>query len=425
MANIGIFSLPWSGHLNPLASLAQELSSRGHQVSFWHVPEFAPRIEALGCRFQAYAEGVFPASYFAQRQHRLSELTGEAAFETALGISQELCGVLLQHGEDALRKHPLDLLLIDQLDYGAATLASRLELPFVTVAVCLLRNPEAGVPGYDGKVEEEIADGSTEKPPPSTLSRLVRPYLEALDAYRATHGMPPFSYDEIWSQLAQISQQPEGFEFPRNSLPGCFHFTGPFARAGDRRTVPFPWERLNGKPLLYASLGTAQQRQRPLYQSILEAVQGLDLQLVLSLGGAAEIELPGSPVDAVVVPTAPQLEVLERASLMITHAGMNSTLECLTAGVPMVALPISHDQPGVAARIAWSQTGLVIPAQECTALGLRQAVERVLTEENFRAKAREFQASIAAFNGRSRAAEIIEDVLRTGCPVLRSRPSRA
>ncbi|RQH11362.1 glycosyl transferase family 1, partial [Okeania hirsuta] len=77
-----------------------------------------------------------------------------------------------------------------------------------------------------------------------------------------------------------------------------------------------------------------------------------DAQLVMSLGGSATPEsLPNLPGNSLVVKYAPQLELLQKATLTITHAGMNTTLECLNNAVPMVAIPIAFDQPGVAARV--------------------------------------------------------------------------
>lgn len=109
---------------------------------------------------------------------------------------------------------------------------------------------------------------------------------------------------------------------------------------------------MTGQPLIYASLGTLQNRLQYVFQYIAQACVGLDAQLIISLGGGISPEsipeLPGSPL---VVGYAPQLELLQKASLVITHAGLNTTIESLSHGVPMVAIPISLDQPGVAARI--------------------------------------------------------------------------
>jgi UDP:flavonoid glycosyltransferase YjiC (YdhE family) len=104
---------------------------------------------------------------------------------------------------------------------------------------------------------------------------------------------------------------------------------------------------------------------------------------------------------------------------MITHAGMNSALECLAAGVPMVAIPISHDQPGVSARIEWTGTGVRVLAAACEPERLRCAMETVLQENSYRDSARQFREIIAEKDGLRRAAGLIEQVLAAGRPVLR------
>ena len=100
---------------------------------------------------------------------------------------------------------------------------------------------------------------------------------------------------------------------------------------------------------------------------ILTACEGLDAQLVLSLGGnmdpAGFLGRAGNPI---VVKFAPQLELLEQAALCITHAGLNTALESLAWGVPMVAIPITNDQPGVAARITWCGVGEFVTPRRLT-----------------------------------------------------------
>ena len=103
---------------------------------------------------------------------------------------------------------------------------------------------------------------------------------------------------------------------------------------------------------------------------------------------------------------------------MVTHAGMNSSLECLTYGVPMVALPIAHDQFGVAARIEWSGVGLRLQPEERTAEKIAAAVRAVLGPR-YGVAAKRFQRLIRERNGLRRAADIVEQAARTGKPVLR------
>ena len=111
------------------------------------------------------------------------------------------------------------------------------------------------------------------------------------------------------------------------------------------------------------------------------------------------------------------LALLERASVAITHAGMNTALECLTYGVPMVAIPITNDQPGVASRIAWIGAGEIVPLNKLTATKLEIALRLVLTQASYRQNALKLKQSIAQSGGVKRAADIIELAISTRQPV--------
>ncbi|WP_353839160.1 nucleotide disphospho-sugar-binding domain-containing protein [Moorena sp. SIO4E2] len=243
-----------------------------------------------------------------------------------------------------------------------------------------------------------------------------------INDYRQQWNLSPYdNLNQYSSQLAQLSHQPAEFEFPRTELPSCFHFTGPYSNPASREPVPFPYEKLTGQPLIYASMGTLQNRLLWIFQMIADACVGLDAQLVIALGGGASPEsLPELPGNTLVVGYAPQLELLQKATLTITHAGMNTTLESLSNGVPMVAIPITNDQPGVAARIAWTGTGEVIPLKKMSLEKLQKAIKLVLTEDSYKKNALRLQEAIIRAGGVSRAADIVEQVVHTGKPVLAS-----
>jgi MGT family glycosyltransferase len=226
-------------------------------------------------------------------------------------------------------------------------------------------------------------------------------------------------FNDTFSPYAQIAQQIAEFDFPRTRLPDCFHYVGPLAAKSSPK-VDFPWHRLDGRPLIYASLGTVLTRHKRLHQVILSACLGLAAQLVLSLGG----EEPGPPYqsaqrDAIVVRYAPQRELVSRAALAITHAGLNSTLEALSAGTPLVAIPITFEQPGIAARIRWVKAGELISGSAATKDRLRRLVKLVLGQDGYRSAARRMAASLAQAGGVNTAVQIIEEVLRTGKKVTR------
>lgn len=105
---------------------------------------------------------------------------------------------------------------------------------------------------------------------------------------------------------------------------------------------------------------------------------------------------------------APQLQLLKRAAAVITHAGLNTVLESLAEGVPLVAIPLGNDQPRVAAHGA----GIVISRRRLNASRLRNAMQSILQDPRYQAAARRLQIAMRLVDGLETAADIIEDTLK-------------
>jgi zeaxanthin glucosyltransferase len=187
----------------------------------------------------------------------------------------------------------------------------------------------------------------------------------------------------LFSGRPWITQCPREFDFESSHWPKQFHYAGPFHDGEGRQELSFPWSRLTGEPIVYASMGTVQNGNADVFRTIVAAVRKHKsaVQLVLSIGNVVRPEQIGPvPKNAIVVNHAPQLELLKKASVCITHAGFNTVLEALTQGVPQVAIPVTNDQPGVAARIAAHQTGVVAPLEKITVSHLSTLVDEVLSK---------------------------------------------
>ena len=423
MATIGVLVPCSPGHMNPMGSLGRELLRRGHRVVVAQIPEGEPAIRAAGLEFVAIGEREYPDGALGRIHEQLGRLQGRAALKFTLDGMAGYSRMILTYAPDAFRTVGADLLVVDQAVAGGGV-ADVLGLPFVTVANALMFNVETTLPPPVTTWTDFLSPWGRLRNDLSwrALDRITRPLRQAVSDQRQAMGLPVHpSPDASYSTLAQISQQPPEFEFPRRTLPAHFHFAGPFQDPAARTAVPFPFDRLDGRPLVYASMGTLQNRLLRVFRTIAEACAGLEVQLVISLGGSADPSvlgpLPGSPI---VVRVAPQLDLLARASLTITHAGLNTALESLARGVPMVAIPITNDQPGVAGRVSWTGAGLTIPPRRLTAPRLRRAVSRVLTEPSVSIHAERLRDAIARCGGVVRAADVIDRVLATGRPVLAS-----
>lgn len=419
MTHFGLLCPTASGHLNPMTTLGYELKQRGHQVTLVGTLDAKPKVLAAGLEFYPIGETNFPAGSSKIALAHLGQLSGLEALRYTVDLFKKITSTLLQEAPAAFRAAGVDVLLIDQTSFGGSTIAELLDLPFISVCCAMMLNRDPNVPPFNTAWSYNPTWSARFRNQLGyrLLDRLAKPIAEIVANYREQHGLPQFKHpNDAYSQLAQICQQPAEFEYPRQSLPSCFHFTGPFSNPASREPADFPFEKLTGQPLIYASLGTVQNRLLGTFQTIAEACQGLDAQLVIALGGGSTPDslpiLPGSPL---VVEFAPQLELLQRTTLTITHAGMNTTLESLSNGVPMVAIPIANDQPGVAARIAWTGTGEVAPLKRLSVSKLRASIKRVLTEDSYKQKALNLQKAIRQAGGVKRACDIIEQVVITDC----------
>jgi zeaxanthin glucosyltransferase len=415
---LGLLHLYATGHINPSLALAAGLIDRGIEVIDFNILDNAGAIENAGVQFVPFGQEVMNFGYLAEVGRTIASLSGEQSLQyfgqrmallelTALGELPKLINSL-----------GIDALIIDQLFPGGSTIAEHLDLPFVSLANALLINEEDSVPPptLPWPYDSSPAASERNKLGWAGTRKIFQPLLEITNKQRYAWDLAPHSdfLQDGLSSLLQLAQLPASFDFPRSSAPANLHYVGALRHKRARRDPPFPWDWLNGKPLIYASLGTLQNGLPWIYRSIVEAAKNLDAQIVLSLGGAKEnFTFEDVPANVLVVDYAPQEAVLDRASLCITHAGLNTVVDCLARGVPMVAIPIASEQPGNAARIVWTGTGKMVPLDQLTPECLRMAVQDTMGETTYLANALRFAVDIAGSDPVAIASELVIDALRS------------
>lgn len=424
MTHFGLLNPPTPGHLNPMISLGRELRRRGHRVTAFNILDTQPKVLAAGLNFCPLAESEYPAGTTAQAFAKLGKLSGFAALRYTTSRVQQAAAMLLQYGPTALKEAGVEALLVDQGTSAGGTVAEFLNIPFINICNALPFNQEDSVPPFftPWRYNTALWTRLRNRIGYSMFNWLTQPTRKLISEYRQQWKLPSYSlHNDPYSKLAILSQLPAELEFPRTALPEYFHFTGPFHDSSyqEQESSGFPFEKLTGQPLIYASMGTLQNRQQQIFQCIAEACMGLNAQLVISLGYSINWEslqeLPGSPL---VVEYAPQLELLKKASLTITHAGINTVLHSLSNGVPMVAIPITNDQPGVGTRLAWTGAGEVVPLSRLSVRNLRAAIQQVLHHDSYYSAAARLQQSIYRSGGVKQAANIIEQAITTS-PAIR------
>jgi UDP:flavonoid glycosyltransferase YjiC (YdhE family) len=427
MTNFGIICPPAIGHLNPMCALGRELQRRGHQVTFFSVPDIHQKIINAGLNFWQIGEVEFPLGSIEDFYQKLGQTSGLTGLKLTIEAIRKEAAMLFQELPKALKDAKIEALLIDQITSAGGTIAEYCQLPFITICNAMLVNRETGVPPFFtswnyidtwwARLRNQLGN--------SFIDRTSKPIIDTIAKQRQRWNLPAYSNrEELYSKLAQICQLPAEFDFPRVKLAPCFHYTGSLQDPSglepvSSSVIAFPFEKLTDQPLIYASLGTLQNRKMEIFQQIAESCLGLKAQLVISLGQPDNQEpLPNFPGSTIVVNYAPHQQLIEKAALVITHAGMNTTIGSLSSGIPLIAIPITNEQPGIAARIAWTGAGEVIHVKQLNVAKLRQTIEKVLSQNSYKENATRIQEAIRRAGGVSKAADIIEQVISTGKPVV-------
>jgi zeaxanthin glucosyltransferase len=400
-----------------MTALARRLQQRGHSVVLFGIADVEARVKAAGIDFCLIGQSDFPPGTLQKLDLHLSELHSLPSFRFTLERIANTARMVLRDGPEAARRAKVEAFLVDEADFGG-NVADYLGLPRISIAFIPPMVWDNRIPPYmfNWPAGQGLASRLRNELAMRFLGRVASPILTVVNQYRKAWGLKPQKeWPEALSTLAQIAQLPAALEFdiPMRDRHPLLHYTGPFLDPQQRPKIDFPWDQLDGRPLFYATLGTLQNGSEDIFRIIADACADLPVQLVITLGAGLERErLGGLSGDPIVVNYAPQLELIKRATIVITHAGMNTALESLAEGVPMVCIPIGNDQPGVAARVAARGAGVIVPRHKLNTKRLRTAVCSVLQEDSYRNAARKLQASIQQIDGLGLAADIIEDVLK-------------
>src|ERR1700736_3151185 len=411
---IGFVSLYGPGHFNPMSAVARQLQSRNHNVVMISLPFIEPLAHAANLPFIPFGEKEFPDQVNAEILGTMGRLKGEEARQFAVNAIAKAAEVRWRELPKLLSANGIDALVLDNYDFYGEVVPMYLGMPYATLSNALHFDYSGYTPlcvygwGHENTPEarQRNRQGVTK-----FTQMLIRNNAELIaDVERAGIKANWEDPSSLFSDLPWITQCPREFDFESSHWPKQFHYAGPLHDGKGRMETDFPWDKLTGEPIVYASMGSLQTGNADVFRAIAAAVsKHKNLQLVLSIGMVLHPEQIGPvPNNAIVVNNAPQLELLKKASVCITHAGFNTVLEALTQAVPQIAIPVTNDQPGVAARIAYKKTGTVTSLDELDPSLLSGHLDEVFNNPTYRDNSRSIQKAIAKRNGLSVAADLLE-----------------
>ncbi|MBV9873828.1 MAG: glycosyltransferase [Verrucomicrobia bacterium] len=419
---VAFVAAPFSGHINPISALARRFAKRGHDVLLVSTEEARPTAVASDLRFIAYATQTYPYGSIRRVLEETSKLEEPQVYPALSNLLIGLQKTLMKELPSLLREISPDGIVLDIVPFSVGLVPMRLGIPYVNVS-CGLHGDYSGFTPhcfFDWRHEETPEAFARNKEGVQRFLEILKPRFALAKEYAVSVGLFDLDFADPLigiSKLGWITQIPKIFDFVNPHQPSQLVYTGPFHDGEGRPTIGFPWDDLTGEPIIYASMGTVHQGLTSVLQTIAKIIgRRSGYQLVMAIGPVVDIEAVRSALpsfsSAIIVNQAPQIELLKRSALFITHAGLNSTLESLAQGVPMVAVPVSSDQPGIAVRIEYTNVGKFVPLKELTTQSLASLVDEVLTNPIYYQKAQAIKQILAKENGIEKAVDILESTFK-------------
>jgi MGT family glycosyltransferase len=377
---------PAEGHVNPTLAVVKALIARGHRVVYVCTESYRGKIEATGAEF-------WPIDDYIARQR-----TGNPFLLLLRSAS-----TAIPHVVDRAKHEAFDYIVHDSFFGWGAWIAKLLKLPSIssyTSFTMTSRRPER-IGEFPGLRVLKLVAGALFKP---VIHREAQ-------AVAKRFNMPVPTLKEILFNHGDMNIMYFTKEFHPNYelLDDTFVYVGPTIEnrpvQSDLDIDAFKGDR----KLVYISLGTVLNRKLAFFRACLAACADQDYQVILSTGDRIDpCRLGPIPSNILVRPYVPQLEILKRADLFVTHGGMNSTCEGLYHQVPLIVIPQGFDQPMIAACVKRLGAGIVMSRHSLTAGKLRRGIHEVLHNSDYRANASHVGASFAAAGGTSAAVDAIE-----------------
>jgi MGT family glycosyltransferase len=397
------FNIPAQGHINPSLPVTAELVRRGEQVIYVNSESTRAQIESTGATFRPYP--VMPELEQLMAQTQASNIPRNAL--KLVEISEKLLPFVF----DLLRAEQPDYVIFDSLAAWGKQAADAMSIPALASVVTFVILPGDMMPIPPMMALQVMGQ----------LIPLIPRYLRTARRIRQKMGVKHVS---LLSAVMTLSEELNIVYTSRQFQPKAercddrFQFVGP-SISPRPHDAGFPFDQITRQPVIYISLGTINNDNPEFYRQCFAAFADHPGQFILSAGKKTDIAALGSiPANFIVRNFVPQLEVLERADLFITHGGMNSVSEGLWYGVPLIAIPQQVEQATVAGETAKHGAGIALgmkaPFGVVTAAQLHAAVDRILADfQSYQQAAVRLGDSLRAAGGYIRAADAILAFVKT------------
>jgi UDP:flavonoid glycosyltransferase YjiC (YdhE family) len=370
------------GHLEPLLPIARAASDARHDVSFASRPSMVPIVESLGYMTAGIGPDVPDPTHIspliepdAEREERVLQ-DGFARITAA----QRAASLI-----DLCAENRPDVVVADEVDYGALVAAEKLDVPHATVIV--------------------LAAGGFART--ATLA-------EPLNDVRERIGLEPDPDLKMLERDLVIAPAPPSFRDPDFQLGPETLWIRP-AVLDAHIPAADPWPKSPDRPCVYVTLGTIfNMESGDLFDRLLTAVGHLDADVLVTVGRHVDRgALSPAPDHVRIEQFVPHHVVLPRADLVISHGGSGTVLGALACGVPQIVLPMGGDQPHNARRCEALGVGRTLDPMRASADDITSTAIEILANPTFGGRAAALAQEARSLPSAVAAVTALEGLVRT------------
>lgn len=391
MSKIAFFCIPAHGHTNPTLGVVKELVRRGHQVFYYSYEPFREKIEKTGAHFVS-CDAFDPEQRLEPAD--AARVSSDIAFsikilvDTTLALDHMVCA--------QMEKDRPDCIVADSIAFWGKAVALKLEIPFISSTTTFAFNQQSA------KIMKQSAKQAL-----SFLLALPKVNRELkrlrLKGYPVKNVLSILQNDNDTDTIVYTSK---AFQPCAESFSHKYAFVGPSIRPAESAV------KKTREKLIYISMGTVDNDRLNFYRNCIAAFCDSPYQVILSAGDLCDLsQLGQTPENITVCKTVDQIAVLQKADVFLSHCGMNSVTESLYHGVPLLLYPQTTEQSGVALRTAQLGAGIYLGNTDSDSI--RNGVEQLLHNPQYRKAAAEIADSFHNCGGALAAADKIEQVIQS------------
>ncbi|EEL64432.1 Glycosyltransferase, MGT [Bacillus cereus F65185] len=390
MSKALVINFPAEGHINPTIGVVKELVNRGEEVIYYCEEEYRYKLQNIDIQFRNYGGMLDEINLKNRMKDMFNPLQMIYRF---LRATENAIPFLLER----INREKFDYMIYDQHFILGRILAEILTIP--TVASCTTF-----------AMTKEMLEGMKEKFKDIDVnSTLYKECSTIMNRISNRYSVKIYSLEQIFHYESDMTLvfTSKYFQPHSDSFNDHVKFIGPSIITRNEE-MNFPLYKLEGKSVIYISMGTELNKQLELYEKCLQAFKDFNGIVVISIGKEINLmEFSNIPSHFIIRPYVPQLEILKYADVFITHGGMNSVSEGLYHNTPLVILPITNDQPFVAKRAEELNAGIVLNHKSVTVAELKEAVNTLLNNSSYKEASTVIGRSLRESGGYKRAVDEI------------------